>query len=53
LFALILQRRTAFKLMWRLYQAALHGLRPDNVRQYYELVNGQWGANAARSAEAT
>lgn len=29
-----------------LYQAALHGLRPDNVWQYYELVNAQWGATA-------
>ena len=29
-----------------LYQAALHGLRPDNVWQYYELVDAQWGATA-------
>lgn len=29
-----------------LYQAALRTLRPDNVWQYYELVNAQWGATA-------
>jgi len=29
-----------------LYQAALQTLRPDNVWQYYELVNAQWGATA-------
>lgn len=29
-----------------LYQAALRTLRPDNVWQYYVLVDAQWGASA-------